>query len=273
MNQASSNAADSLGYSLYNYLNQGYFSKDSLLCTTQAHSSSFGMSGAPVPYALRNDNAISIILLACFCFIVIFGSRSYGLFSRQLKTLFRAPRERSDSIRETSGEMHVMVLFVVIYCLLLGISSYVLISEMVTSHFVFDSNAFIVFLLSAVFLAYFFVKWTMQSLVNLVFFRNKKNIQYIKEQVFISVCSGILLYPVVMLLVYFDLSIKSAAIFFAFVVIFHELLTFYKSWLIFFRQKGLFLQNILYFCALEITPLLAFGSMMVMMTNSLEINF
>ena len=88
-----------------------------------------------------------------------------------------------------------------------------------------------------------------------------------------TACLGIMTYPMVMLLVYFNLSLKNAAIYFIFIVLFQELLTFYKSWLIFFRQKGHFLQNILYFCALEITPLLTFGCAMVLITNSLKINF
>ena len=273
MNQASNNAADSLGYSLYGYLNQGYFSKDSLLCTTQAHSSSFGMSGTLVPYSLRSDNAISAILLVCFCLIVILGTHSHGLFTRQLKMLFRAPRENSDSVRETSGEVNVMITFVVISSLLLGISANLYITEVFNPHFLIGTNAIIVLILSALFLFYFFAKWFFQSQVNLVFFGGKRNIQFIKDQLFMTACWSILLYPIVMLLIYFDLSIKSAAIYFGFVVIFYEILTFYKSWLIFFRQKGHFLQNILYFCALEITPLLVFLCAVVMIINRLKINF
>ena len=273
MGPTSSHSADTLGYSLYDYLNQGYFSKDSLLCTTQVHSSSFGMAGAPVPYNMRSDNTISIILLACFCLVVILGTHSRSLFMRELKMLFRTPRESNDAIKETSSEMRVMMTFVAICCLMLGITAYLFITEMVTTHFVIDTNAVIVFFLSAVFLAFFCAKWFLQTVVNLVFFGGKKSIQYVKEQVLMTACLGIMTYPMVMLLVYFNLSLKNAAIYFIFIVLFQELLTFYKSWLIFFRQKGHFLQNILYFCALEITPLLAFGSMMVMMTNSLKINF
>ena len=179
MNQASNNAADSLGYSLYGYLNQGYFSKDSLLCTTQAHSSSFGMSGTLVPYSLRSDNAISAILLVCFCLIVILGTHSHGLFTRQLKMLFRAPRENSDSVRETSGEVNVMITFVVISSLLLGISANLYITEVFNPHFLIGTNAIIVLILSALFLFYFFAKWFFQSQVNLVFFGGKRNIQFI----------------------------------------------------------------------------------------------
>ena len=273
MDQASSHAQDSLGYSLYDYLNQGYFSKDSLLCTTQAHSSSFGMSGSPMPYSLRSDNAVSIILLACFCLIIILGTQSYGLFTRQLKMLFRAPRDHSDSVRETSGEMNVMMVFVVINSLLLGIFSNLIVTEYVTTHFIIDSNALIVLLLSGAFLVFFFGKWFVQSLINIVFYGNKKNLQFLREQVFITASMCLFTYPMVMLLVYFNLSLESAITYFTIIIFFQEMLSFYKCWLIFFGQKGLFLQNILYFCALEIIPLLTFVSSMVLIINNLKINF
>ena len=81
------------------------------------------------------------------------------------------------------------------------------------------------------------------------------------------------MYPLVMLQVYFDLSLENAAVFFVIVLILNKILTFYKSWIIFFKQKGLFLQNILYFCALEITPVLAFCGTWLMIINKLKVNF
>jgi hypothetical protein len=49
--------------------------------------------------------------------------------------------------------------------------------------------------------------------------------------------------------------------------------TFYKSYVIFFGRKSHFLQNILYFCALEIVPLASFGGLVVTAINILKINF
>jgi hypothetical protein len=76
-----------------------------------------------------------------------------------------------------------------------------------------------------------------------------------------------------MLQVYFDLSLEKAAFLFCFVLFLNKILAFYKSWLIFFKQKGLYFQNILYFCALEITPILAFCGAWLMIVNNLKVNF
>ena len=57
------------------------------------------------------------------------------------------------------------------------------------------------------------------------------------------------------------------------VLILVKSLTFFKSYITFFRRKSLFLQNILYFCALEIVPLVSFGGLAATAINVLKINF
>ena len=76
-----------------------------------------------------------------------------------------------------------------------------------------------------------------------------------------------------MLQVYFSLSIKTVSIYAIFVIILFKLLTFYKTHIIFFRRKGAFLQNILYFCALEIVPLLSLYGALVLTNSYLKINY
>ena len=115
--------------------------------------------------------------------------------------------------------------------------------------------------------------WLMHFVVDPVFFGGKKTIQLFKVQLFITACSTTLTLPLVMLLVFFDLSVEKCIFYFCSVLILNKILTFYKCWFIFFRQKGFFLQTFLYFCALEITPLLAFSGVWLMTVNNLKINF
>ena len=84
---------------------------------------------------------------------------------------------------------------------------------------------------------------------------------------------GVVMLPLGLLQVYFNMSIESVMTYFIAVLIFVKLLTFYKCYIIFFRRTGVFLQIILYFCALEIIPLAAVWGAMVMMGNYLKINY
>jgi hypothetical protein len=109
--------------------------------------------------------------------------------------------------------------------------------------------------------------------VGSVFFESKKIEQWSKSFLFLISAEGILLFPLVMLLSYFDLSMKSATIYALVVIILVKILTFYKTFLIFFQKKGRFLQNILYLCALEIVPLFLLGGALTLINSFLKVNF
>ncbi len=94
-----------------------------------------------------------------------------------------------------------------------------------------------------------------------------------KSMLFLSAMEGVALFPLVMLQIYFDISVQSAIIYAAVVLILVKILTIYKCFVIFFRQNGVVLQIILYFCALEIVPVLALAGFMVMIVDYLKINF
>ena len=94
-----------------------------------------------------------------------------------------------------------------------------------------------------------------------------------KAYLFLFSCEGVLLFPVVMLLTYFNLSLDAAIIYALIVVGLVKILSFYKSYIIFFRGNGSFLQIFLYFCALEVVPLFALWGGLVLISHYLKINF
>lgn len=94
-----------------------------------------------------------------------------------------------------------------------------------------------------------------------------------KAYLFLFSCEGVLLFPVVMLLTYFNLSLDAAIIYALIVVGLVKILSFYKSYIIFFRGNGSFLQIFLYFCALEVVPLFALSGGLVLISHYLKINF
>ena len=94
-----------------------------------------------------------------------------------------------------------------------------------------------------------------------------------RAYLFTNSLEGICLFPIVMLLTYFNLSIENAMTSVLVVVVLSKLLAFYKLYIIFFRGLGNILQIILYFCALEMVPLLSLLGVLVLIGNNLKINF
>lgn len=245
---------------------------DSLLCAAQAHSSRFGVLGHPIPSQLSNDDLTTITLLVCFFFIAASIAFTRNFISRQLRNFFYEVHSEELS-NVTSNEVRFEFLLVAIECMLLGIASFLAAAEKIEGIFIHDVVFVNILAFSALFAGYFLCKWLMHFIVDPVFFGGKKTIQLFKIHLFITAYSTALTLPLVMLLVFFDLSVEKCIFYFCGVLILNKILTFYKCWFIFFRQKGFFLQTFLYFCALEITPLLAFSGVWLKTVNNLKIIF
>jgi hypothetical protein len=84
---------------------------------------------------------------------------------------------------------------------------------------------------------------------------------------------GVLLFPALLLQTYFQFPIQNVAYYCFGVVILIKILTFYKTYIIFFRQNALYLQNILYFCALEMVPLLSLWGGLAVIVNQVRVIF
>ena len=84
---------------------------------------------------------------------------------------------------------------------------------------------------------------------------------------------GLLLAPFVLLHVFGGLSLQIALIGVASVIFLAKILTFYKCYLIFFQRLGAIMQIFLYFCALEMIPLVVLVGLLETFNEYLKINF
>ena len=259
-----------MNITLPQYYKETFFAKDSLLHPELA-GGRFGVAGDPVPYTVRNDDAITAMLLFCFVMTVVAYAYSREFILRQLKDFFYVSHSEHSS---SEGHSNRFQLFLsLLTCLLLGITYYLFVNHFVTETFILDTPYVIIGIFAGVFAAYYIGKAFVYRMVNSVFFDGKKCGQWTRAFTFITAFEGALLFPVVVLQVYFGLPMQNVVYYLVFVLILTKLLTFYKCWLIFFKQISFFLQIILYLCALEIIPLLSLGGVLVLITDHLKVNF
>ncbi|MDE6354852.1 MAG: DUF4271 domain-containing protein [Prevotella sp.] len=232
-----------------------------------------GVAGDPVPYTVRGDDLITGLLLAGMVLVAVSLSNSRRFIARQLKNFIYVPRNGESSITETSSEVRFQLFLVLHTCLQFSIFQYFYTQHYVGETFILESQYHLIAIYFAMFAGYFITKALLYMAVNTVFFGIRKNMQWMKSQLFITSSEGVLLLPVVLLQVYFDLPIQNVVVYFIVVLILVKILTFYKCHFIFFRHTGRFLQIILYFCALEIIPIAAFWGALVITGNRLNINF
>ena len=260
------------GVSLPLYYREGFFTGDTLL-HPELDGGRYGVAGDPVPETMRADDTVTIALLACFAITITATSRSLKFIARQAKELLRPTGEGRADDTETSAEVRFQFFFVLQACLLLATVSFIYTLECVADTFILSSQYQLVGIFFGIFAAYFLVKLIASWAVNNVFFGRKKSVRWLKSQLFATSVEGIALFPVVLLQAYFDLSIQKAVIYVIFVIVVSKIMLLYKSFVMFFRHKNFFLQIILYFCALEIMPLLSLGGILVKVVDYLKINF
>lgn len=261
-----------LDVQLPQYYREGFFSKDTLF-HPELPGGRYGTAGDPVPYSVRGDNVIASLLLACFVLAVIALSNVRGFITRQLRSLFYQPSEGTTEVGETAGEVRFQVFFVFLAALLLSLLYYFYTLRVIGETFVLESQYYLIVIYLGVVMGYFLLKLLLYGIVNNTFFDGKRNGQWVKAFLFITTLEAILLFPPVLMQGYFDMDVQNVETCFVIVLFFVKLLTIYKCYAIFFRRNVVYLQIILYFCALEVVPLLALWRVLDITANNLKINF
>jgi len=233
----------------------------------------YGMPGDPVPYTLRNDHAMTSVLLGMLLISLLLLANNRDFFLRQLKGLFSVPRIDDTFMPETSSEFRCQFFMTAQTSLLLAILQFFFTQQFIGETFILRSDYMVVGVFFAVMLGYFLLRAILYTGVNSIFFNVRRNTLWQKVQLFLISIEGLLIFPLVLLQIYFELSTQNVILYLAIVLLLTKFLTFYKSKVIFFKGISGLLQNILYFCALEIVPMAALWGALVLMGNFLKINY
>ena len=231
-----------------------------------------GILGDPKPYSVSSDNTLIGLLIICFILAMFAISMSRNFINRQLRTLFKMPKDRKSNV-ETYGEMRFQVFLFVQAALLLSIIYNLYNNPANGEIHSYDLQMKNVGIYFALFVIYFLFKRMLYSIVNWVYFNKSDNQRWLQWWFFITSIEGLLLFPLVLLLVYFNLSMQVALIYTLSVTLLIKLFTMQKQYAVFFKSTNLGLQIILYFCALEIMPLTALAGILIYVENFLKINF
>ena len=232
-----------------------------------------GFEGTPIPYSPRTDDAISLTLLACFFLSSIALSRGKKFLSQQVKD-FVLHRERA-SIFDSSTAADVRYLLVLILqtCVLSGITFFNYFHDTCPALVSHVSPLLLQGIYVGLCLAYFLLKWLAYMFLGWVFFdKNRTNI-WLESYSALIYYVGFALFPFVLFLVYFDLSLTNLIIIGFIILIFAKILMFYKWIKLFFHQISELFFLIVYFCALEIIPCLLLYQGMIQINNILLIKF
>lgn len=215
-----------------------------------------GIAGDPMPYRFRSDDYVTGLLMLSFFLVAWVIARSWHFLAGSVKGFFfdRTNKNMFDS--RTDSELRGQLFLVVQTCFILGVLFFDYTQERMVQVFNQISPYRVLAVGVALCLAYYVLKLALYSFVNYVFFDRRQATQWV-EVYFLSILAlGLALLPVTLLVVFFDIAFRALAVLFLLILGLVKVLLFYKCGRIFFRYRAGWMHLILYFCALEIFPLL-----------------
>ena len=230
-------------------------------------------AGIPFPYTPRMDDAIALLLLACF-FVSAYVLSRCRKFLFQLVKDFLLNRDRSNLFSvSTAGDMRSLMLLLLQTCILGGvflfcclIKSQPELAQRLSPRLMLGTSI-------GFCLVYLTVKWMAYSFLGWIFLDKSKTSLWIGSYSTLLYYLGFALFLSTLFIVYFNPGFEIMVITGAILFLFLKILAFYK-WLKLFCSNlygSLFL--ILYFCAVEIIPCLMLYRGLVQLNDYWTINY
>lgn len=232
-----------------------------------------GVEGIPIPYSLRMDDGIAVVLLCCFFLSAYVLSRSRR-FLLQLVRDFLLHRERTSIFAtSTAGDMRYLLLLILQTCILSGVCLFNYCND-IRPELVHHVPPFMLLgIYIGTSLLYLFLKWTTYSVLGWIFFDGSTTALWLESYSTLLYYLGFTLFPFVLFIVYFDLSLQLIIIIGLILAFFTKILMFYKWLKLFCGNLHGSLLLILYFCALEIMPCMMLYQGVMQLNDYLIIKF
>ncbi len=251
----------------------GFF-KDNALLHPELQVRQHGYSADPVPYQLWRDNWVSGTLLLSFILLVLIINRARHQFILQARNFMYTPLNAETSFaKDITFESRTVVFMTILLSILGGFLAYAFAQYTLDLFLSQISPYLLLFLYMGCFLLYFLVKRVAYSFIDWIFF------QKMQQRLWADACSFVLsveclcVFPTVLVLVYFDMSVRQILLTLCAILVFSKTLLAYKCYSIFFRKFYCVLHFFVYLCALEIVPLIALWQSLTFLTGNLIIKY
>lgn len=218
------------------------------------------IGGELTPYLLSDDEWITGILIGCFVITACVLSQGKILLLQSLRKLFLTHEIGHLFHKQPAIDSYFLTLLTLQTCLLVSI----LLLKFQSDGFVISTTERLTTSASSILLAcyslmtvlYCIAKRYIYRFINWIFFDKAKNNLWTDAYFFILSIFGMLLLPVTLLAVYGNLPFHLSIIIPVFLFLLMNLIFIYKCFSIFFSQLHGSFYLFLYFCTLEILPLL-----------------
>lgn len=243
---------------------------DSMLFRGNAgyRGSGAGMQAQPLPPALFRNDGVSIALLSCFLLTLLYLASSRRRLSERIKTFFRPKQSTTtSSIAEPETYEWVHLLLGCQLSIIGALLFYSYAREQLSVDLINLTPLALLGIYTAVFMTMLIVKQRLYHFVHAIFFTTAERRRWYESYSLLFIAESLVLFPLALLSVYFDLAPEKVSISLAILLLFVKILLFFKSFSVFFGKLKGCLHLILYFCALEVIPLLITVGVLIELTR------
>lgn len=243
---------------------------DSMLFRGNAgyRGSGAGMQAQPLPPALFRNDGVSIALLSCFLLTLLYLASSRRRLSERIKTFFRPKQSTTtSSIAEPETYEWVHLLLGCQLSIIGALLFYSYAREQLSVDLINLTPLTLLGIYTAVFMTMLIVKQRLYHFVHAIFFTIAERRRWYESYSLLFIIESLVLFPLALLSVYFDLAPEKVSISLAILLLFVKILLFFKSFSVFFGKLKGCLHLILYFCALEAIPLFIAVGILIELTR------
>ena len=228
-----------------------------------------GIVGDEIPYRFKNDSFVTIILMLSFFLMTWVFTRSRHYLTAQASEYFNNRKHRNSSMDSLHNELNGKALMVCQTCFIAGLIFFDITQELQPEVFLHVDPYKLLASTTLLCLGYYLFKIVLYRFVNSIFFERQQCSTWNETYLLHILLTGLIQLPPVLLIIYFDLSFNRLLTLFITLIVVAKTLLLYKCFRIFFNYTLGWVHLFLYFCTLEIVPLLFLFRVMVYANNFL----
>ena len=248
---------------LPSYKDMGFFQGDSLL-HPEVEIKQMGFSGIPRSYQLWRDDWVTLFVLICFLLLVVVLKKDF---------FFPSKNAQKEEKAENNNSLQTSLFMMFILSIMGGLGMFVFTQNHLDLFLGQISPYMLIALYIGIWVIYFLTKVILSCFVNWIFFDKTKRKLWQKAVFYLTTAESLLFIPVIIVTVYFNLPANISLWIIVAIGLLIKILLLYKTFLIFFSKFYGTLHLIVYFCTLEIMPLLVVFKILIRVTDELIVKF
>lgn len=220
-----------------------------------------------MPETLRQTDCIIITLLLCLLLLMAFRRLHRSRLSDAVSNFFYPSNIQKNEVHSAHQE-GLRAIAAILFCLEGAVFTYAYtISQgfwsVNLSPWLFIAGT------SGFFMLFLILKQILYSMVHSVFFSKAQRQKWRDQYVFLFFAESLLLFPLLLAFIYLDINLKISLYGVALLLLFVKIMLLFKCFSTFFKKFYGILHLFVYFCALEVAPLVVLWTILVEITNRL----